>query len=317
MVDGADIVFVSDLPRAAGMSSSSALIVGVGTAIARLWNLHGSDRWRRCLSSAEELATFLASIESGRTFAELEGDEGVGTHGGSEDHAAMLLAQPHRVTAFSFVPLRRLADAIVPDTWRFVVASSGVPSEKTGTAREPYNQLSRQTTALLDLWNAHESAANSLSAALESDKAAVDRLHHLIRTGSLPESEREALHRRLQHFRAEDGLVMPALRAFETSDAQSLGELSRRSQQSAEDVLRNQIAETVALVREACSQGAIAARTFGAGFGGSAWALVHREHAREFAREWLAKYRHTCAHASGATAFVAAPGPPLTELTCA
>ena len=312
---GADLAFASDLPRAAGMSSSSALIVGVATALVKLWDLHRHERWRTNIGTLEDLATFLASVESGRSFAGLEGDQGVGTHGGSEDHAAMLLASPQRVTAFSFLPLRRLKDAVVPDAWRFVVASSGVPSEKTGTAREPYNRLSQATADLLRLWNIHRGPATSLAAALESEPRASARLHDLIGS-ALAQPDREALQRRLQHFSAEDGLVMPALHAFDTRDAESLADLSELSQQNAEQLLRNQIPETIALVRSARRQGALAARAFGAGFGGSAWALVEEGRAQEFSGRWLAEYHRVCPHATAATAFVAAPGPPLTEVIC-
>lgn len=311
---GANIAFASDLPRAAGMSSSSALVVAVVTALANLWGLHAHDRWQRYITSAEDLATFLASVESGRAFAGLEGDQGVGTHGGSEDHAAMLLARPRHVTAFSFLPLRRLKDAAVPDAWRFVVASSGVPSEKTGTAREPYNRLSRAATDLLDLWNVRHAPADSLAAALGSEAGASALLRESLGSSMLAASEREALHRRLEHFSAEDGLVLPAARAFEAAHAEALGDLSRESQRIAEELLRNQVPEAIALVRAAWNQGALAARSFGAGFGGSVWALVEQERGGEFGRRWLAEYQHTCPHASGASVFVAAPGPPLTEL---
>src|SRR5260221_8997462 len=43
---GADIAFVSDLPRAAGASSSSALTVGAAMAIARLGRLDEQPEWR-------------------------------------------------------------------------------------------------------------------------------------------------------------------------------------------------------------------------------------------------------------------------------
>ena len=67
-------------------------------------------------------------------------------------------------------------------------------------------------------------------------------------------------------------------------------------------LLGNQVPETIALARAALEHGAFAACSFGAGFGGSVWALVDGD-ADAFARRW------------DAGAFVARPGPPLTELS--
>ncbi|MEO7271777.1 MAG: galactokinase family protein, partial [Vicinamibacterales bacterium] len=87
---GAEIVFASDLPRAAGMSSSSALVVGTATALIDAGRLRERGEWRENIRSTVDEAGYLACIENGRTFGTLTGDTGVGTHGGSEDHAAMV-----------------------------------------------------------------------------------------------------------------------------------------------------------------------------------------------------------------------------------
>jgi galactokinase len=309
---GAIIAVKSDLPRASGMSSSSALVVGVATALARLWDLRARDEWGRNFKDDESLATYFACIENGLTFGTLAGDAGVGTHGGSEDHAAMLLGRPGHVSAYSFVPMRHLADARVPDGWRFVIVSSGVRAEKTGSARDAYNRLSEGAAMLLELWNGEGPHSESLARAL-SREAAPDRLRDLIRRKGVPGWPADALERRLAHFQMEDALVLEALSAFENGDVDVLGALSESSQQGAENLLGNQVPETIELVHSARVSGAFAACSFGAGFGGSVWALVERERADSFAALWLADY---AAHypASGPVCFVARPGPPLTEL---
>jgi galactokinase len=43
-------------------------------------------------------------------------------------------------------------------------------------------------------------------------------------------------------------------------------------------------------VRFAKEQGAVAASAFGAGFGGSVWAMVRSERADEFTAEWRERY---------------------------
>jgi len=83
---GADIVIASDLPRAAGLSSSSALVVGVATALIRRAALESREDWRAMIGSVEDLAWYLGCVENGLTFKSLPGLDGVGTHGGSQDH---------------------------------------------------------------------------------------------------------------------------------------------------------------------------------------------------------------------------------------
>ena len=69
----------------------------------------------------------------------------------------------------------------------------------------------------------------------------------------------------------------------------------------------------MSLARDA---GAWAATSFGAGFGGCAWALVADADAERFARDWVAAYgRRMPAMASRVEWFTARPGPALTELS--
>ena len=51
-----------------------------------------------------DLAGYCACLENGMTLGSLQGDAGVGTHGGSEDHAAILTGRPSMLSAFAFVP---------------------------------------------------------------------------------------------------------------------------------------------------------------------------------------------------------------------
>jgi galactokinase len=127
-------------------------------------------------------------------------------------------------------------------------------------------------------------------------------LRELVRRSSVPGWTSAELERRLDHFIAEDARILPALEAFRRADTDALAGLSRKSQADAERLLGNQIDETIALARSARECGAFAASSFGAGFGGSVWALATAERAEDVAGRW---------HRD---AFVARPGPPLTRL---
>ena len=108
---------------------------------------------------------------------------------------------------------------------------------------------------------------------------------------------------RLDHFVREDARVPDALAAFDAADGARLQELATGSQEDAETLLENQVPATVQLARSARELGAIGACGFGAGFGGSVWALVNRADAEEFAARWSPH------------AFIAMPGPALVELS--
>ena len=310
---GVTIVFASGLPRSAGMSSSSALMTGLVVALARLWQLDRRDEWLAHIATAEDLAVYCASVESGRTLGTLEGDRGVGTRGGSEDHAAILLASPGHVSAFGFLPLRRLRDTRLPDDWQIVIGTSGVTASKSGAMRDHYNRLSRAAAVLLDLWNVVETPSESLAAALASAPTAADRLRELINRTAVQDWTADALERRLAHFEVEDALVAEAIRAVESADADALGEISEASQLRASLLLGNQVPETMALARLARECGAFAASSFGAGFGGAVWALVPRADTAAFSEQWMQRYRREFPSLA-AEAFIAPPSAPLGEL---
>jgi galactokinase len=310
---GADVVFASDLPRASGMSSSSALMVAVAKMLVKAGNLDARAEWRENIATAGDEAGYYACIENGLSFGTLSGDGGVGTQGGSEDHAAILTAAPGNLSAFAFVPMRSLEIVPLAAGWTFVVTPSGVPAQKAGTAREAYNRLAEGTRTLLDIWNERSgSACSSLAAALMpgeislqsiASPPAVEQLRGWIRASRVPGWDPPALGRRLDHFIREDARIAEAVVAFAGADAVRLGQLAADSQSEAESLLGNQIPETKDLARTARAVGAFASRSFGAGFGGSVWALIERSRAAEFAAQWMAE------------AFIARPGPPLVELT--
>jgi galactokinase len=311
---GVTIAFASDLPRASGMSSSSALLTGLTLMLARLWDLESRDEWRAAIATPDDLATYCASVENGRTFGALDGDHGVGTQGGSEDHAAILLARADHLSMFEFVPLRRVRDVRFPAAWRFVIATSGIAASKSGAVREVYNRLSGAIAELQRLWSTYEGPCASLAAALSADATAGDRLRALIHRHPVQGWTSDALERRLAHFEIETALVGDAVTAIERTDTLALGQIADASQLRAERLLGNQTPETAALARAARETGAFAASSFGAGFGGAVWALVEAGSAEEFAQYWLASYRQECAVGQRAEVFIASPGPALEPL---
>ncbi len=288
---GADLAFLSDLPPASGMSSSSALMVSVFLAIAGVNGLDQEEAYRREIASPEDLAGYLATIENGHSFGALTGDGGVGTFGGSEDHTAMLCCRAGELSQYSFCPVRHERQVICPPGRRFVVAVSGISAEKTGAAKDAYNRASLAARAILVLWRA-ASGREDASLGDAVARAGMGDVRAAIEQASIDGFTTRALLDRFDQFVAESTEIVPAAaEALARREIGRFGALVDRSQALAEERLGNQVPETAALARLARELGAEAASAFGAGFGGSVWALVPDDAVDGFARGWDAACR--------------------------
>ncbi|MEZ5418316.1 MAG: hypothetical protein R2708_13335 [Vicinamibacterales bacterium] len=311
---GLDLAFASDLPRAAGMSSSSALVTAVTTALMARGDVAARPEWQADIRSPEDHATYLGCIESGAGFRALAGTSGVGTHGGSEDHTAILLSEPDLLGHFRFVPTTRVARVPCPPSWTFVVATSGVHADKAGSVRDRYNRVALGLRALLALWNTGDGPpADSLAAALAGPGAEA-RLRRLVATAPPGDWPAGMLVDRLDHFLAENAIVTSAVDACARADAPAVGALAEASQAQAERRLGNQVPETTALAALARECGAHGATSFGAGFGGGVWALVDLADAAAFALEWTRAYHRRCPQATNVAVVPVRPGPGVLTL---
>jgi galactokinase len=300
---GAVVVFHSSLPPAAGMSSSSALVVALYLALAARWKLPEE-------ADPVRLAEYLAAMEAGRAWAppgrEGGGEEGgsgvagltgVGTDGGSEDHAAILCARPGALIRCRFRPSVLESTVSVPPGWTFGVAASGAVAEKAGAARDAYNRLSDEAGAITLTWREATGEEDPhLGAILARGPDARHRLEALLPTRFRP---------RLAQFAAECDEIIPAAEeALAGGDVEAFGEQAARSQALAEEVLGNQVPETMALVRLARELGSPAASAFGAGFGGAVWALFPEDGAEDFLARWERGYLHAFPARAGTSAFL-------------
>ncbi len=322
---GADIAFLSDLPPASGMSSSSALMVAAFQVFDHVNTLRERPEARAAIRSPEDWAGYLATIENGQTFGSLTGDRGVGTFGGSEDHTAICCCRAGWLHLYSFCPTRQEQVLPMPSGFCFAVAFCGVPAEKTGSAMDKYNRASGLVAALVELWHAETGRADaSLADAVRSEPGAAERLRAIVTRRPHAEFDPAALRRRLAHFLEESERILPAaadaLGARSPSSTLSahlerFGRLVDESQAGAEQLLENQVPQTVHLARSARQGGAAAASAFGAGFGGSVWALVEAAGAEAFLADWAGRYRLAFpAEAENAAFFLTGAGPCLTEL---
>ena len=312
---GANIAIASDLPRASGLSSSSALVVGVALALIERAGLRDREEWHRHLRRVHDLAWYLGCVENGLHFPGLPGSAGVGTHGGSEDHTAIIACQTDHVSLCRFVPVRPLGETRMPADWTFVIASSGVQADKADSVKDRYNRAADGVRALHAIWNKHAAApARSLADALASSPDAIESLTSRLEPSPDGRFSVPDLERRLRHFVRETARAPKAAIAFRDGDRQTVGELSADSQREADELLGNQIPETILMAKLARECGAFASSSFGAGFGGSVWALVPTTDAAAFGARWIEAYQTAMPQVGTLAWFVARPGPAATEI---
>ena len=322
---GIRIAFESTLPPSAGMSSSSALVTGIWLALSALYGVHRHPVMQRAIENTADLADYLGCLENGRPYKHLAGREGVGTFGGSQDHAAIVLGRARHASCVSYAPLS--VNRYVP--WdphlSLVVANSGVRATKTGNAKRRYNLVSMRARALAAaLAGTSYADAPTLREALRMhDATLVDRLSDVTTFAALqpiafaPQTstaldhatsllcealderphearrrrERRRLETRLRAYLIETHVHVPqAVEALAWGDGKRFGQIALASHTLARRQLGNQVAETNALVSLAQAAGAYGASAFGAGFGGAVWAVVDAAVSADFVAAWQAAY---------------------------
>lgn len=276
---GARVLVAGDLPTAGGLSSSSALTVGVIAALAAGWGAS------------------LAPEEAARRAIAAERHVGVET--GGMDQQVIALARAGHALRIDFLPpgTRHVA---LPEGLKFVVAASGEEAPKGTAARDAYNErvvAARAAAVLL---------AHQLGFEIESDPpllahvADVDVVDLLV--DELPEkaTARDAartadvdvarlvaltnaefdpglplpIRRTARHVLSEAARVEAAEQALVASDLEAFGALLNESHASLRDDMRCSTQALDKLCAAMRKAGALGARLTGAGFGGYALAAV-------------------------------------------
>lgn len=284
---GIDGVIESDLPPAAGLSSSSALVVALTLAL-----LEAAGRSPHELD-ALELAQQLAS-----------GERFVGTEGGGMDQAASLLGQRGHALRIDFGPLR-VQPIAWPEDWRVVVAHSGVHAEKSGAARDAYNrrrkagvEAARRIARALGYDADTEAAGWPHLLAAHSTETLEDVALSLWGRGAERGPGDGAASPRLpwiRHVAREAGRVGAAIDALKRRSSMEFGRLLNESHASLRDDYQVSHPMLDRLVVAANDAGAWGARLTGAGFGGCMIAVCCAEAVEAVTRalrQTLAAARH-------------------------
>ena len=256
---GIDCAVVSDLPPAAGLSSSSALLVGFTLA---LLQANGFQ------PQIGELLDILP-----------EGEQFVGTRGGGMDHAAVLACRSGCALLIRFDPLE--LDAIpVPSDWSFLVAHSLTTAEKSGAVNSEYN--ARRTAGISGLQRLGlESYRDATS------QYSLDEL--IVLADRLSGDESRSFH----HVVSEKFRVDECLAALRAQDIDRFGRVLTSSHASLRDHLLVSNPSLDSLVQTALDAGAQGARLTGAGFGGCAIILSRMEDRERLRAELISRYYET------------------------
>ena len=291
MSHGADVAFANDVPSAAGMSTSSALIVATFLGVAHATRIVEQGRYGELMPTLADVAAYASTLENGQTFKSLAGDHGVGTAGGSQDHTAILCARRQALVQYAFCPVRHEQTIALPPEVTFVIGVSGVHAEKIGSVKDAYNRLPLMVRDVVTQWNADtQASAATLDDVLHQSGGAA-ALMAWIAAAPVGAAARVEWTRRVEQYAEEAHVVIPgAADALHRGDLDAFGRFVDRSQALAETHLGNQVEETSALARMAREHGALAASSFGAGFGGGVWALVPRHELHDFTRRWRTSY---------------------------
>ncbi len=116
---GMNIVAAGDIPVAAGLGSSSALVVAAAEAIIEINDLKmPPSKFVKMCGQAERY---------------------VGTRGGAGDHAALKFSREGKVTQIEFFPFKVTDTVEFPRDNQIFVCNSGIEAHKTTNARDVYN----------------------------------------------------------------------------------------------------------------------------------------------------------------------------------
>jgi galactokinase len=282
---GAKLLIDGDLPASGGLSSSSALSVGLLAALSAAWG-GPLDR--------EELVRLAIVAE-----------RHVGVESGGMDQAIITFAEPGHALRIDFRPAGR-RQVLLPEGLAFVVASSGEDAPKGGAARDSYNErvVGARIAAVMIADEVGVDLDQPVTLGQVSDIDVVDIL-----VDGLPEkiSAREVAHgahvdiahivqltaetwdaqvkvpvkRVARHILAEAQRVQEAEEALRDGDLRAFGKILDASHNSLREDLRCSTPALDKLCAAMRKAGALGSRLTGAGFGGFALAVCTPENVQK------------------------------------
>jgi galactokinase len=313
---GFSLVFYSTIPRAAGMSSSSALVV-LHAAASLLSNGIGWD--------TPEDRILLADICR-------KAEWYVGTQGGGMDQTAIIHGKEHQAVKIDFNPLE-VAHVPIPEHVSIVVAHSTVEAPKTQSAMDAYNRraiecrlaalcmneyfkntyglggisfigditpdvLGRSPewidTEVAKVLHEEPYSVQEIAEQLNMSPEQVNKQFCIRKDGSpfpVPVEGFE-LHKRFHHVWTEWKRVEQSAELLKQGDMDGVGRLMNLSHESCRDYHQISCTELDVLTNIARENGSLGSRLTGAGFGGCSVHLVPKMDVQTFISKLSNFYYH-------------------------
>ena len=278
---GFEVLVASNVPSAGGISSSSALECGFAWAVSETFgfNISRKDIALMGQQSEHEFMNVNCGIMDQYIIAT-----------GKKDTAELLDCAK---IEHEYVPLN-LGD------YRFVVMNT---KKQRKLADSKYNERRAQCEqGLAELQAAGLNVPDLCSITPEAFEKAGSAIKD------------EVIYRRVRHCVTENDRVLRAVAALKANDLQELGRLLYASHNSLRDDYEVTGIELDTLVDVAGKQnGCIGARMTGAGFGGCAIALVHKDSTEEFIKNVQSEYTKVVGYEGGF--FACSSGDGVKEIT--
>ena len=297
-------VFIGDIPFGGGTSGSSAKLIAdfyIFSSVNDLLEdkgfislvLENGKKAGIKIGQQEvddfilSLSMYLAHFENGLDFGDLRGNKGVGTFGGSEDHTAILLGQRGKLLLCRYCPTEVLERIDMRDDFQTVVAYSAKVAEKTKEAMAKYNRLSKNASSSVGVLNEINGTNHTLLRDcyqnMSCEQTARDVYKQLSRRDKM-------LAERAYQFFMEREIISRAVRCMKDGDIKGYGKLINESHELSKRYLGNIVPEVDFLQQTANRLCAYGATGFGAGFGGSCYAVVGRSESKDFIHRWEEEY---------------------------
>ncbi|HTV10927.1 MAG TPA: galactokinase [Acidimicrobiales bacterium] len=271
-VKGADLLIESDVPVGAGLSSSAALECSVALAL--------------CALSGIDLPPMAVAL-----IAQRAENQFVGVPSGIMDQAASMCCTAGNALLLDTRALQARQVPFDPEAagLSLVVVDTRV---KHGLAESAYGERRKSC----------EDAARALGVRALRD-VPLDKSEEAL--ARLSERGSEVLVRRARHVLTEEARVLAVVEHLDAGDLSGLGQLLLAGHRSARDDFEISSPELDTVVEVAMASGALGARLTGAGFGGSAIALIASELAGAFEAEVTEQF--AAKGFAGPACFLAAP----------
>ena len=261
---GARLTIDGDLPATGGLSSSSAVTVA---SLLALFRLGGTE------PQPDRLVDLAVQAE-----------RATGVEGGAMDQTLIVHAVAGAALRIDFDPTTWRPVAI-PENATFVAGFSGKPALKGGFARDAYNARVVGTRTAALLLGLDPPVLGSVTADLDDvlvslpEHAVPDPEAAMLTQGRFAQTDSLPVRAWARHVLSEARRVDAAEEALRAGDVEALGRLFDESHASLADDFGVSTPGIEVLVNAARASGATGARLTGAGFGGWAVAICHRDQA--------------------------------------